>query len=111
MSLAAMTLSLALPLPGHAADFQDQIANIEKLDSTDDKIGAYEAMRAMLLDYYQAQPFQIMRSTFTEAAPTGFGVYDPHETNTFKVGDTIHFYAEPLGMSWVQQPDGQYQAT
>lgn len=111
LSLSAFALLSmgASQLPVRAADLQEPLAKIQELDTSGDKLATYQALRSLLLDYYQEQPFQTVKAVFTKAAPLGFSMYELHDTNTFKSGETVHFYTEPLGMKWAETDDNQYQ--
>ena len=64
---------------------------------------------AGVLEAWNATPLTIRRVLFAEGHPEGFGQYVERANNTFKKGDTLVTYAEPVGYGFKDAGGGVYQ--
>lgn len=57
---------------------------------------------------WNATPLTVRRAVFVSEAPQGFGVYKERPGSTFKPGEPLIVYAEPVGYAWKDNGDGTY---
>jgi hypothetical protein len=70
--------------------------------SLDDIVKAEKAVDAA----WQQSPLRFRQAFFVAEPPTGFGIYKTRPDQTFKVGEKLIAYAEPVGYGWKANDDG-----
>jgi len=95
----AMVLSL-LAAPAAAGQLADAAAKAEALAASGDAIGAHDVMRSAISDFSATLPFSIGKAVFVTADPVGYAMYDPKPSPSFKSGEALVSYVEPVGLSW-----------
>jgi len=60
----------------------------------------YEAAEAELVAVWEATPLTFRNVTFVTEPSNAFGVYKAREGDSFKTGEPIIVYAEPIGFGW-----------
>ena len=70
--------------------------------SLDDIVRAEKAVDAA----WQQSPLRFRQAFFVAEPPTGFGIYKTRPDQTFKVGEKLIAYAEPVGYGWKANDDG-----
>lgn len=91
-ALLLLPLAAAAAGGGHAQSLQE----IEKRE-------------AALLEAWAATPLTIRRAMFVAEPPAGFGQYVERPDSTFKKGEKLVTYAEPVGYGWKAVGDGLLQ--
>lgn len=61
---------------------------------------------AAVIEAWQQTPLTIRRAIFVASDPELFGNYEPRQSNTFKPGEKLLAYVEPVGYSWKDSGDG-----
>ena len=74
----------------------------------EEALKALNAAEAAHRAAWEAVPLTIRKAIFVEGPATGFGSYIPREDNTFRSGETLHLYVEPIGFSY--RPHGRLNA-
>ncbi|HYM73651.1 MAG TPA: hypothetical protein VET89_11760 [Stellaceae bacterium] len=61
---------------------------------------------AAVMEAWAATPLSVRRAIFVDGHPDGFGQYTERSSNTFKKGEKLVTYAEPVGYGWTDIGDG-----
>jgi hypothetical protein len=91
-AIAALALLLACGAAGYAQTIED----VDKRE-------------AAVLEAWNAAPLTIRRAVFVAGAPEGFGQYVERANSTFKKGEKLVTYAEPVGFGWKDIGNGLYE--
>lgn len=67
-----------------------------------------ELAEEAVIDAWRLTPLTFRTAVIVDAPPQGFGVYRERANNEFAPGEPIVIYAEPVGYSWRENPDGAY---
>jgi hypothetical protein len=106
LALAALLLPA---LPALAGPLVDAAAVAEERLAAGDLPGALEAGRAIQDQLWQVSPgLTFGQALLVAQNATGFGVFNPRETNVFKPGEPILIYCEPLGFGYGAPGAGLY---
>lgn len=89
----APTLALAGPLTDAARKAEEQAA-------AGDTVGAHNTIRDAFGAFAATLPFSIGKAVFVSAAPEGYGMYAVRPEASFKVGEALISYVEPVGLTW-----------
>lgn len=89
----APTLALAGPLADAARKAEEQAA-------AGDTVGAHNTIRDAFGAFAATLPFSIGKAVFVSAAPEGYGMYAARPEASFKVGEALISYVEPVGLTW-----------
>ncbi|WP_408015611.1 hypothetical protein [Rhizobium alarense] len=103
-------LSLALAGPSLAGPLADAAARAEQLATSGDPVGAHNAIRDAYGAFAATLPFTIGKVAFVTAPPEGYGMYDARPTTSFKAGEALISYVEPVGLTWRPSEDGKVQS-
>jgi hypothetical protein len=71
-----------------------------KAKSASEYLGALDAAKQAYIQQWLQTPLIIRKATFVARPSGGFGVYSPKADNTFKAGEAMRVYAEPVGFGW-----------
>ncbi|WP_146215513.1 hypothetical protein [Hoeflea marina] len=96
-ALFAFAFSLSVA-PAIAGDFADAAAVAEDLVATDTQQAA-EAARIAYADFTGSLPFALVSAFFVTEPAEGYGMYTEH-AGSFKPGQPILLYCEPIGLGW-----------
>lgn len=69
-------------------------------------LGDIEAKEAELNAAWEKTPLTIRRVIFVNERPAIFGAYTERSSSSFKTGEVLLTYLEPVGFSWTPGPDG-----
>jgi hypothetical protein len=61
---------------------------------------------ASVIEAWRATPLTIRRAVFVSSQPEAFDNYQPRKSNTFKPGEKLVAYVEPVGFDWKEGEDG-----
>jgi hypothetical protein len=64
---------------------------------------------AAVVEAWQATPLTVRHAVFVSEHAAGFGMYKPRASDSFKPGEKLTVYAEPLGYGWKPVDDGQFE--
>lgn len=99
--LAAALFSVLLVVaaePAHAGDFAAAALAAEDLVDTDAPAAA-EAARTAYADFNAELPFDVVYSAFVSKPAEGYGMYT-ERPSTFRPGEPLLVYCEPIGIDW-----------
>lgn len=109
-ALAALVGALtALPMAASAGEIADKAAEAESLLSGGKPQEALAAFDQASEDFWNASPLQMRVATFVESV-AGFGDYQPLAKASFKAGETLKIYLEPVGYGFAEE-GGSFRAT
>lgn len=100
---AVMVLSL-LAGPAAAGPLSDAARKAEALAAAGDTLAAYDLMRQAQSEFSATLPFSISKAVFVTSKPAGYAMYDPKQNATFKPGEMIVSYIEPINLTWKPAP-------
>ncbi|MDO9416948.1 MAG: hypothetical protein Q7U22_12595 [Pararhizobium sp.] len=86
--------------PALAGPLVDAATKAEGMAAGNDTIGAHDVMREAISDFSAGLPFTVGKAVFVTAEPTGYAMYEPKEVPTFKPGEKLLSYVEPIGLNW-----------
>jgi hypothetical protein len=64
---------------------------------------------AAVVEAWQATPLTVRHAVFVSEHPAGFGMYKPRASDSFKPGEKLTVYAEPIGYGWKHIADGLFE--
>ena len=97
------------PLPATAGPLTDKAAEVEALLSAGDDKGAIAAARDLLGAAWDASTGLAIGETVLLAEPaSGYGIYNPRATESYKLGEPVLIYAEPMGFGYGSPGQGLY---
>ena len=96
-ALAALVL---LGTACQAGDIADAAARAEQLAAGGNYLDAMAALEQAQDALWAQAPLSFRRTLFTAGTPTGYGIYDLRENNTFKRAEPLIIYAEPMGYGY-----------
>lgn len=105
MTSARALLSIALvafaPFTAHGGPLTDKAAEVETLLSAGDDKGAIAAARDLFGAAWDATTSLAIGETVLLAEPaSGYGIYNPRPTESYKLGEPVLIYAEPMGFGY-----------
>lgn len=74
-------------------------------ESGDESLQAIETARAAVSEALNKAPLGFRRILFVSAVPEGFAAYRPRDNTSFKQGEPLIIYTEPIGVAWKQDGD------
>lgn len=98
--LAVLTLGVLPVGTAVAGPLADAATRAEQMAASGDAAGARAAIRDAVSDFSASLPFAVGAATFVAGDPSGFGMFEPRPDNTFKPGEKIVAYIEPVGLTW-----------
>jgi hypothetical protein len=107
MRLALLATALTMLLAGSAA--ADEIVakahDAEALLKQDKPVEAIAALDEAEGVVWEKAPLVFRRALWVGEKGSGFGVYNPRDTDTFAPGTPMLVYAEPIGFGWNRAGD------
>jgi hypothetical protein len=100
---ALMTSGVAAAVwcgPSHAGPLLDAAQKAEALAASGDVLAAHETLREAVSAFSANLPFTIGKAVFVKSEPKGYAMYEPKESPTFKPGESLVSYVEPIGLTW-----------
>jgi hypothetical protein len=64
---------------------------------------------AAVLEAWQKAPLTVRNAVFVTEEPKAFGIYNPHTSASFRPGEKIILYLEPVGYGWKDVGEGQFE--
>ncbi len=99
-AIRAVAILSFLAGPAAAGQLADAAAKAEALAASGDTVGAHDVMRSAISDFSATLPFSIGKAVFVGADPAGYAMYDPKPGASFKPGEALVSYIEPVGLNW-----------
>ncbi|MBD9372062.1 hypothetical protein IB238_05380 [Rhizobium sp. ARZ01] len=96
--------------PAVAGPLVEAATRAEKLAIDGNPVGAHDAVREAYGAFASTLPFSIGKVTFVTDPPEGYGMYSPRPTSTYKPGEPLISYVEPVGLSWRSIDGGKVEA-
>lgn len=103
--IAAVVAGSMLLTPALAGEAVDAATKAEDLLAQSKYVEALEAADAARDAIWAASPLIFRRALFVASDPTGFGIFDMRETNSFKKSEPLVIYAEPMGYGFGRDGD------
>lgn len=96
--ITAFCILLSPPLYGQSIkeNFNRAVALAEQGEAE----ASLKAMRQAASELWLTLPLTIANGTFVNAKASGYGAFSKRDSSTFKAGDTLLVYAEPIGYGW-----------
>lgn len=94
----------------HAGPLVEAATRAEQLASSGDPIGAHNTMRDAYGTFASTLPFTIGKTVFVAEPPEGYGMYTQRPTSSYKPGEPLISYVEPVGLSWRPIDGGKVEA-
>ena len=69
------------------------LATLSEAQTLDEAHAAY-------LEAWEAAPLAVRKAVFVTGPASGYGLQEERETSTFKPGEPIYIYLEPVGYGW-----------
>lgn len=98
--LFALVGGLGVPHPAAAQSAIDLAKRATAQAKGSKNLEAYNTMRKAALKIWNAGPLVFREALFVKGPPEGYGIYDPRPDNTFKPGEKLFIYVEPVGFTW-----------
>lgn len=107
--LTALAATLWLPLAAGAGEIADKAAEAEAMLASGDDLGAVTAAREAFAVAWNSTAGLSFGETLLLAEPAaGYGIYNPRESESFKIGEPVLIYAEPIGFAHGSAGEGLY---
>ena len=101
LRLAALAALALIPVSAGAGPLVDAATGIETRLAAGDYPGALGGARDLVgLVWEQSPGITFGQALLVAESATGFGVFNPRQTNVFKQGDPILIYCEPFGFGY-----------
>lgn len=71
-------------------------------------LATINTLQDAVADAWQKMPLTQRRAIFVSVSPDTYGTFDERKSNSFKPGEKLITYVEPIGYSWTQNADGTY---
>lgn len=92
-----------------AQSMTDAAMDIQAKLDAGDTAGALDKARSVVARVWDASPGLGFSEAMLVAAPaTGYGIFNPRASNSFKPGESIVIYAEPYGFAYGSDSEGIY---
>jgi len=101
-AIGAVALAAA---PAAAQTIAGKAAEAETLAKAGKFADALVALDAAADILWEKSPLACRRILWVADKASGFGAYNPRETNVYKSGETMLAYAEPIGYGWRKSGD------
>ncbi len=95
--LVALVIAIMLPAAAWAGPAADAAATSEALLKAGKPLQAWSAMQGAVDAVWNRMPLTIGKALFVVGEPQGYGMYNPRENSSFKAGEPMVVYVEPLG--------------
>jgi hypothetical protein len=103
--LAGLLLAASLAGSAPAGEIADKAAQAESLAADGKHLEAIDALNQAAASLWDKSPLSFRKVVWVAEPPSGFGVYNPRETNVYKAGDDMIAYAELVGHGWKKVGD------
>lgn len=108
-TFCSLALFSVLALPAAAGPITDKAAEVETLLSAGDDVGAISAARDLFASAWDATTGLSIGETVLLAEPaSGYGIYNPRPSDSYKLGEPVLIYAEPMGFGYGSPGEGLY---
>ena len=67
-----------------------------------------DARQQAVVEAWEKTPLTVRRAVFVTAPAKIYGAFEERPSNSFKGGEPLYTYVEPLGYAWKKQADGTY---
>lgn len=85
-----------------AGELVDAAAKAEELAAGGRHIEAMDKISSAMDSLWDAAPLGFRKAFFVASQPNGFGVYDLRDNSSFKAGEAMLIYVEPVGYGYKQ---------
>lgn len=108
-AICCAALLATIALPAAAGPIADKAAEVETLLAAGDDVGAIAAARDLFASTWDATTGLSIGETVLLAEPaSGYGIYNPRPNDTYKLGEPVLIYAEPMGFGYGSPGEGLY---
>src|SRR5215207_6510367 len=91
--------------PAFGGEIVDAATRAEALLRQGKPEEALSALDAAVIEVWNATPLSFRKALSVKSAD-GFGMYEPRESETYRAGETVRVYAEPIGYGFRASGDG-----
>lgn len=74
-----------------------------------DYLNAYKSLHESMEIFWDKSPLILNNVQFVMSGNNSFGIYEPRMSDTFKSGENIYLYIEPIGYAMKKSPKGYYE--
>ena len=106
---AGVALLAVTPAALRAETLQDAAAGIEALIANGQHEDAVSAARDFLRQVTEMTGFGVANAQLIDGPASGFGVFEPRDSNVYVTGEPVYAYVELYGYSMSPQPSGAVQ--
>jgi hypothetical protein len=104
--VAGVLVSALLLLgPAVADELADRTKAAEDLAGAGKFLEAMDALDDAATLVWDRAPLTFRKALWVAESPSGFGAYNPRETNQYAAGDEMIAYVEPVGFGWRKSGD------
>jgi hypothetical protein len=106
LRILAAVLLVGLSLGQASADeLADRTRAAEDLAGQGKFLESMDALDEAATLVWDRAPLTFRKALWVAEPPTGFGAYNPRETNQYTAGDEMIAYVEPVGFGWRKSGD------
>jgi hypothetical protein len=107
-ALAGASLFLCAWSPAGAQEISGKAREAETLANEGKFLEAMAALDDVETALWDKAPLSFRKTLWVSDNPTGFGIYNPRESNVFASGAEMILYLEPIGFGWRKSGDIWY---
>jgi hypothetical protein len=100
MRKALGLILLALAAPATAADLSQRRDAAAAPQTSDDVAEALTTAREAMHAAWLRTPLRVAKAVLVEKGDTGYGIYEPRDSNRYAPGEPIMLYVEPIGYGY-----------
>ena len=89
--------------PATAGEIQDLARGAEAKLQAGRHVEAVDDMLKALRRVHMRSPLTARTAVLVSDEPTGYGLFNPRQSNVFKTGEKLIAYIEPIGHTWQQE--------
>lgn len=108
--LRMLFIAALIPAPVFAGPLADAAKKAEEQAAAGDTVGAHNTIRDAYGAFAATLPFSIGKAVFVSAPPEGYGMFTARPESSFKAGEALISYVEPVGLTWRPGKDGALES-
>ena len=108
--LRMLFIAALIPAPALAGPLADAAKKAEEQAAAGDTVGAHNTIRDAYGAFAATLPFSIGKAVFVSTPPEGYGMFTARPEASFKTGEALISYVEPVGLTWRADKDGALES-
>lgn len=108
--LRMLFIAALIPAPVLAGPLADAAKKAEEQAAAGDTVGAHNTIRDAYGAFAATLPFSIGKAVFVSTPPEGYGMFTARSEASFKTGEALISYVEPVGLTWRADKDGALES-